>query len=136
MPVNFLNKASIPDILPVEMQKIINELKESSNKKNYLKSVYQILIKKYHGYRIKTYTKLPEIFSSDLEKLWSVNGFLHCININFVMRTLLIRSDLFEANDVRVKWTLVWYISPHQYLQVKVDNSWVNMRLYNKLCLV
>lgn len=39
-------------------------------------------------------------------------------------RTLLIESEHFTKEDIQIKWSLIWYISPHQYIKVKVDNKW------------
>jgi hypothetical protein len=32
---------------------------------------------------------------------------------------------------VHLKWTQIWYISPHQYLQIRVDNNeWINVDVW------
>lgn len=92
--------------------------------------IYSILVAKYQGYRIKTYTKLFDVFKRDIGTLWSKNGFLHCTNINYVMRTLLIKSDFFTEDDIHLRWTRIWYISPHQYLQIEVDDKWINVDIW------
>ncbi|MFH0923601.1 MAG: hypothetical protein V1825_02605, partial [Candidatus Falkowbacteria bacterium] len=84
---------------------------------------YEILIAKYRSQRIKTYTKLFNVFSNDIDKMWSQTGFLHCTNMNYLMRTLLIKSGFFNDSDIALKWTMVWYISPHQYIQVNMGMS-------------
>lgn len=130
MPLNLFVKTPIPDALPDEMQKIINEIKKSLNKEECLRRVYEILITKYRGHRIKTYLKLFDAFRHDIGTLWSKNGFLHCTNINYVMRTLLVKSAFFTEDEIRLRWTQVWYISPHQYVQVKIDNKWINIDVW------
>ena len=130
MPLDLLLKTPIPDALPDEMQKIINELKRSLNKEVCLKKAYEILVAKYRGCRVKTYLKLFDVFRQDIGTLWGKNGFMHCTNINYVMRTLLIKSDFFKEKDIRLKWTLVWYISPHQYIQIRVDDGWKNIDIW------
>ena len=130
MPLNMFGKTPIPDVLPDEMKKIINELKKSHSKKDCLRRAYKILTNKYRGYRVKTYTKIIEVFISNINKLWAKDGFLHCTSINYLMRTLLIKSDFFKENEIKIKWTLVWYISPHQYLQIKTDSSWINIDIW------
>ena len=130
MPLDLFSKTPIPGVLPDEMQKIINEIKKSLNKEECLKKVYEILIAKYQGCRIKTYTKLFDAFKRDIATLWSKNGFLHCTHINYVMKVLLIKSDFFKKEDIRLKWTQIWYISPHQYLQVKIDDKWINVDVW------
>lgn len=70
MPLDLFSKTPIPDVLPDEMQKIINEIKKSPNKEECLKSAYEILVSKYRGHRIMTYTKLFDVFKHDIGTLW------------------------------------------------------------------
>jgi hypothetical protein len=130
MPLDLFSKTPIPDVLPDEMQKIINEIKKSLNKEECLKKTYDILISKYQGNRIKTYTKLFNVFKHDIGTLWNKTGFLHCSNINYILRTLLIKSDFFTDDEIRLRWTVIWYISPHQYAQVKIDDKWINVDIW------
>jgi hypothetical protein len=130
MPLDLFSKTVIPEKIPNEMQKVINKLKESSNKEECLKNAYNILITKYRGFKVKTYLRLFDVFESDIGVLWNKNGFLHCANINYVMRILLIRSEFFREKDIFIKWTQIWYISPHQYLCVKVNNNLINTDIW------
>lgn len=123
MPIDLLSKTPIPNKLPKQMQETINELKTSLDKEDCLRRAYEILIAKYRSQRIKTYTKLFNVFSNDIDKMWSQTGFLHCTNMNYLMRTLLIKSGFFNDSDIALKWTMVWYISPHQYIQVNMGMS-------------
>lgn len=130
MPLDLFGKTSIPRVVPDDMRRAIDELKRAKNKSDCLRRGYEILIGKYRGYRLKTYLRLGEVFGVDIDELWNKKDFLHCTNINFLMRILLIESGHFREDEVRIRWTLVWYISPHQYLQIKVDNSWVNVDIW------
>ena len=130
MPLELFSKSPLPDVLPEEMQAIVNELKQSPNQEACLRKAYNILITKYRGVRVKTYTRLFEAFTRDLGKLWRKNGFLHCTNINYVLRALLITSGWFKEADIRLVWTQIWLISPHQYLQVKVGEQWINIDIW------
>ena len=54
-----------------------------------------------------------------------------CTQQNYVLRLLLVKSGKFKDSEIRIKWTLVAYISPHQYLQVKVGKgNWVNVDMW------
>lgn len=130
MPLDLFSKTPVPDVLPDEMQKIINEIKKSLNKEGCLKVAYEILTAKYRGYRIMTYLKLFDVFKHDIGTLWQKNGFLHCTNINYLLRTILIKSDFFTDDEICLCWTQIWYISPHQYLQVKVDDKWIDVDIW------
>lgn len=130
MPLDLFSKTPVPNVLPDEMQKIINEIKKSLNKEECLKSAYEILATKYRCYRIVTYLKLFDVFKHDIGVLWRKNGFLHCTNINYLLRTILIKSDFFTEDEIRLRWTQIWYISPHQYLQAKVGNKWIDIDIW------
>ena len=113
----------MPENLSEEMQKIINEIKQLPSQEQCLRKAYEIMINKYRGYRFNTYTRLFQIFTFNIQKLWSKSGFIHCHNANYLIRILLVKSGFFSNNDINNKWTLIWYISPHQYLRVKLDNG-------------
>ncbi|MDA3840453.1 MAG: hypothetical protein PF572_05150 [Patescibacteria group bacterium] len=130
MPLDLLVKKPAPEVLPNEMENLIVELKKSSGSEECLKKAYQILVDRYQGQRIKTYTRIFNIFYSDINYLWRQKGFLHCNNINYIMRAFLIKSNFFKEDDIKIKWTLVWYISPHQYLQVRINEKWVNVDVW------
>ena len=123
MKNNFLSKTKIPKNLPEEMQKTINEIKLSPNQEQCLRKTYEVMINKYRGYRFKTYIRLFQIFTFDVQKLWGRTGFIHCHNANYLMRILLVKSGFFNNNDINNRWALIWYISPHQYLRIKLDNG-------------
>ncbi|MFA6184107.1 MAG: hypothetical protein WC682_03315 [Parcubacteria group bacterium] len=133
MPLDLFSKTRLPQKLPVEMEEVVNDLKKSFSKEDCLKKVYDILNKKYQGARVMTYLRFPAIFKNDINFFWNQNGFLHCTNINYIARILLIKSNFFKEDDIILKWTLIWYISPHQYLRVKVtQNKFINMDVWAK----
>lgn len=117
-------------VIWIDLNEIINEIKKSQDKEECLKKVYNIMIEKYHGNKIKTFTKFFNIFEKDTNKLWDKNWFMHCTNINYLMRILLVKSGFFKEEDIQLKWTLIWYILPHQYLQVKLNNKWINIDVW------
>lgn len=120
---NFFSKKELPDKLPLELDRIIGSLRKSRSKEACLKSAYDILTKKYYGSRIMTYTRFFDLFSWNDDKLWKKSGFLHCTNINYLMRILLVKSGFFKDDDIKLKLTLLWYISPHQYLNIRINGK-------------
>ncbi len=130
MPLDIFSETPIPDVLPDEMQKVIEKLKKSTNKKECLIKAYDILTSKYRWYRILTYLKILDAFENDIWELWKKTGFMHCNNLNYLLRTILIKSNFFTENEIRLRWTLIWYISPHQYTQVKIDDKWVDIDIW------
>lgn len=119
--------------LPQKMDECVSILKKSTNKETCLRTAYDILANKYHGNRLKTLTRLPELFVRDTDTLWKKKGFLHCTNINLLLEVLLMGSGHFHKKDIRRQWTLLWGVSPHQYLRVNVGKGkWLSVDIWAK----
>ncbi len=103
------------------MQKTINLLKKSKSKEECLRKAYQILCKKYKGYRLLTYIRFMDLFDDDVGRLWKKSDFLHCDMMNYLLRILLIKSGKFKEPEIKPVLTEIWGFSPHQYLRVKVS---------------
>ena len=129
---NLCYKIKIPDKIPNEMQQVVDELKKSKSKEECLRRAYEVLTKKYRGYRFRTYLKIWLVFVTDLEKLWQRTDFLHCHTMNYLLRALLIKSGWFSEDDIKLKYSLVRYISLHQYLEIKVAlDKFINVDIWN-----
>ncbi|NQU79099.1 hypothetical protein HQ545_04995 [Candidatus Woesearchaeota archaeon] len=130
---NIFTRSKIPDELPKSMEDVIKELQGCKTKRLCVKKAYSILSKKYRGYRLLTYLRFFNLFEPNINRIWARTGFLHCVTLNYLMRILLVRSGLFDEGDIRIRWTLVWYISPHQYLNIRLDkNKSINIDLWAK----
>jgi hypothetical protein len=133
MDLNFFHKRQVPDNLPAAMEDAVANLKECKNQEDCLSIAYSLLTKKYFGARIKTYTHFFDLFIDDPNTLWQKNGFLHCTNSNHLLRILLLKSGFFRDEDISTLWTLIWYISPHQYLSIKMqDGRTINIDMWSK----
>ena len=119
---NFLSKKPIPDVLPESMEPVLEHLRSSPSKEECLKRAYSIITSKYRGYKIRTYLRFWEMFNHDISYWWGRSGLLGCTNFNFMLRTLLVRSGMFRDEDIIPRITVL-YISPHQYLDVKLDSG-------------
>ncbi|MFH1509230.1 MAG: hypothetical protein ABIE68_03635 [bacterium] len=119
--------------LPKGMQIVINGLRQCESKEECLRRAYNILTEKYYGRRVLTYIKLLNALEKDYHKLWSKEGFMHCNKINYLLKILLLESKHFLEKDIVTKWTLIFYFSPHQYLQIKVaENKFINIDIWGK----
>ena len=128
---NLFSKKKIPSTLPKELQEVVDRLKKSKSKEDCLKKAYTILTKKYRGRKLNTYFQFFHLFIQDINKLWAKSGFLHCTNMNYLMRILLIKSGFFKEEYIEVKFSLVWYISLHQHLRIKINNNkFINIDLW------
>lgn len=120
---NLFWKVMIPNKLPESMQDIVTQLKKSENKEVCLRKAYNILSKKYRGCRFYTYLKFFDLFITDVNRLWKKNGCLHCTHLNYLLRVLLIKSGFFKEEDIKLKLTLIYYVSIHQYLNIRINND-------------
>ena len=133
MRLNFLTPPNAANDLPESLDTEINKLIKFDSKEETLEATYELLTKKYRGYRIRTLTRLFDLFEDDITKLWSKNGFLHCTNMNYLMKIMLLGSGKFSEDDINFKWTTINFYSPHEYLQIRLDNSrWINIDMWGK----
>ena len=44
------------------------------------------------------------------------------MNLNYLFMIFLVKSG-FDYKDINPKWTLVYYLSPHQYLNIKINKK-------------
>lgn len=131
MILHLFKKVKLSNKLPPELQEILSELAPMRDKEIYLRSAYDLFISRYQGYRFLVYKKFFDLFVHKIERLVRLGNKQHCTAMNYMFRTLLVASQRFTSDDIQVKFTLIWYISPHQYLEVKVnDNKWVNIDLW------
>jgi hypothetical protein len=133
MRLNFISSPAVPESLPVELGDVLRELSKKKTKREVLDASYELLTEKYRGHRIKTLTNLFDLFDVDVAKLWSKHGFLHCTNMNYLLKILLVGSKKFNESDVSFHWTTINYYSPHEYLRVRLDDATViNVDIWGK----
>jgi len=130
MPLDLFGKTKLPDKIPSGMEDVIDELKILGAKEECLKRVYDILSEKYEGRRYLTYLKISSVFRKDANGFWKKQGFMHCTNINYLARILLVKSGKFSEDDIKLRWTLIWGVSPHQYLQVNIGDKWIKIDIW------
>jgi len=115
------------------MEVIVEKLAACENKEACLREAYDILSKKYRGHRIRTYTRFWQALTHDLHTLWGRES-IHCHAINLHLRALLVRSGWFKDDDITLHWSLVWYISPHQYVKVRMGpEQTINVDIWAKV---
>lgn len=111
-----------------EIDDVATQLKEHRTKEQYLKAAYDYVTTHYESGRVSTILRLFELYSTSLEDLWHRKGFMHCTNQNYLLALLLVRSGFYTESDIKLKWTLIGFYSPHQYLKVRVaDNQWIEV---------
>jgi len=123
-----LGQRKIPKELPLDLKNLINDLR-GLEKREIIKKLYLLFKEKYQGSRIKTITKFFEIFNFDLEKIWQTQGFVHCTAINYLLKIILLNLG-FKKEDIKLQWTNTWYIYPHQYFKVKIQEQWIDIDIW------
>ncbi|MDP2838173.1 MAG: hypothetical protein Q8O53_02750 [Candidatus Moranbacteria bacterium] len=121
----FLKRPLTPgeEALPEEMKLLVGKIAVIENQKEALEYAYEVLAKKYRGYRLLIFLRLDRFFITDIGTLWKKNGFLHCNHMNYLLRMLLVASGQFAAEDIEAHWTQIWFFSPHQYLIIHLHGG-------------
>lgn len=121
----FLRRPPVLDVmnLPQEMKILAGEAGEQPLQMEVLQHVYDALSERYRGYRILTFLRLDRFFITEMETLWRKRGFLHCNQMNYLMRTLLVASGKFAPEAIEACWTQIWFFSPHQYLVIALESG-------------
>jgi len=129
---NFFYKTTlIGEIENTDLQNAIKHVHEPSTKKEALEKAFELITNRYKGYRFFTYLFFWKIFEINPNILWQQTGFMHCTQQNFLLRILLVKSGWFTEEDIKFGYSLVWYISPHQYLKVNLNNHIVAVDPWN-----
>lgn len=126
-------KTPIPQDISNEIKKELQLLRKCHTQEDYLKQAYHLITTRYESGRINTVLKIWELFSTGVQDLWNRSGFVHCTNQNYLLTLLLVKGDRFKESDIRLRWTMISYFSPHQYLKIRVrDNTWVNVDCWGR----
>jgi len=121
-----LHLGKIPKTIPEDMEKAVEQLKKTKSKEECLEKAYKIVSSKHRGCRIYTFSHFFSLFRLSPKWLWNKKKCMHCTSLDYLLMILLLKSGKFKKEDFNTKWTLVWYFSPHQYLQVKIGNKKIN----------
>jgi hypothetical protein len=105
-------------------------VKAAKGRQDSLRRAYDLMTERYYGERLRMLRECRTWFANDPAKNWRKRGFLHCTNMNALLRYLLLESGRFSPEDVTFRWTLIWYCSPHQYARVRCDGKWVDVDLW------
>jgi len=126
-------KTPLPQDIGSEIQHELTQLQKMPSKEHYLRGAYDIITARHISGRLGTFLRAHELFSRGAEDLWRRSGFMHCTNQNYLLALLLVKGGHFDESDIRLRWTFVNYLSPHQYLMVKISaDQWVNVDCWGR----
>lgn len=117
--------------LPPELMRTVQALQDRS-RQEIVREVYDVVSRHFVCSRPQTYLRLWDLFRSDLTNVWQRGGFCHCTQQNELIRQMLLKTGKFSEKQVRTKWGLTHYISPHQWLQVNLDGNWVDVDAWGR----
>lgn len=120
---NLSNILSMRQKIPRDMEQIVTDLKRAKSKEECLNQAFEFVISNFKASRIKTYLLLHRLLITDVYDNWNTRDYLHCTNLNGILVHLLLESGHFRKNDVKRRWTLLYYLSPHEYLKVKMNKD-------------
>jgi hypothetical protein len=120
----------MPKKLPKEMEKAVEHLKKCRNKEECLKEAYKILKRKFVGRKMYYLTHFWQVFQTNIDYIWNKRKVLNCNEANYLLKVLLVKSGHFNRRDIKNSWTMVWWISPHQYLHVNTGKKEVIVDLW------
>jgi|GEM_PF-754447 len=109
--------------LPPGMKDLLQSSASITDQEELVLFFYYRLTNKYRGQRLLTWLRLDRFLITDLDTLWNIEGFLHCNHMNYIMRTLLVASGKFSSESIRSRWTQIWLLSPHQYLEISLSSG-------------
>lgn len=130
----FLARPATPglDDLPPEMREIVQLVAWEKDRTKAARVAYEKLSERFHGSRWFTFLHLDRFLITDIRILWK-KRILHCNHLNYLLRTVLMASGRFAPDDVVARWTLIWFVSPHQYLRVRLENGgWLPVDLWSR----
>ncbi len=119
---NLFSKQEIPDEIPEKLKEKIREFSHNSDKEDFLKKSFFYITSKWGGGRMNLIYKLRLLFDKDISKIFNTKGYLHCTTMNFLLRTMLVKSGFFRDEDIELKSHSSWIV-PHQYLKVKIKEG-------------
>lgn len=120
---HFFVKEPIPSITNPDLLATIAKLRRASSLEKAVQTSLDILASKYQSKRFETYLFFYKWYEKDPNKLWHRSGFMHCTQQNYLLRILLIESGWLTDDAIELGFSLVWYVSPHQFLKLRLSKN-------------
>ena len=127
---NLFSKKPIPEKIPDSMQKVVDVLKRCRSKEECVRKAYDSMHEHFQGKKWATWIKFWEIFTWDPNILWPQGGFVHCTNMSYLLRVLLVKSGKFKDDEIILKNAVVYYYHPHRYLKIDVGDKVIDVDVW------
>ncbi len=120
---HLLTKEPIPDITNTDLLRAISAVQREPTVEAAMQKALDILSVKFKSHHFRTYIYFWKAFENDPNKLWQRSGFLHCTHYNYLFRVLMVKSGKLRDEQISLGYSLVWFISPHQFLKIRFKNK-------------
>ncbi|MDI6734338.1 MAG: hypothetical protein QMD50_02495 [Patescibacteria group bacterium] len=120
-----LRKIKVPAEINSEMQKTIDEISEKTkdSDEKFIKAILDLLKDRYIIKIWQTHLYPQIMFRKDINKIWHQVGEKQSCNVlNFVMKTILVKSGRFNEENIKERLTF-YEFNIHQYLEIKTSNQ-------------
>ena len=128
---HYFKKEPIPEITHPDLKKAIQQVQACPTVNLAMHTALEILTQKFQSKHFETYLLFFKAFETDPNKLWERSGFLHCTHQNCLFRTLMVGSGHLRDEQIELGYSLVWYVSPHQFLKVKLPTGTIAVDPWN-----
>lgn len=116
-------KAPLEKHIPKVLLPIIIQVKQEVSLTKAVQIAFDYVVSNWGGSRLLLVLKFNRLFDTNLEKMVSRKGYLHCTQMNYLLRYILVRSGKVKDGHIKQKLTNSWSLSPHQYLEIKVKDE-------------
>jgi hypothetical protein len=89
---NFFKKEPIPDIIPEELTEKIREFSRSGDRERFIKDAFSYIVSRYGGARTGLISHFMRIFETDISKIYTTTGYMHCTTMSYLIRIMCIKS--------------------------------------------
>ncbi len=128
---NFFVKEPITEISDPDLKTAIELVAAQPTLGAAMETALQIIAEKYDSKRFETYIFFYKWFEVNPNTLWHRKGFLHCTQQNYLFRVLLVESGKLAEEQIEYAYSLVGYISPHQYLKIQIGDKQIAVDPWN-----
>ena len=129
----FFKKGRIPAKLPKEMEDEVKKLKKTKSKLECLREAFNFVSKRLVRKKHQAILKYPRLFVTNVYNLWEFtkkDKILHCCQMNYLLRILLIKSGKFKEREIGLVNCIHVCFMYHQYMKIKINHDWVNVDLW------
>lgn len=127
----FFSFEPTPKLTNPDLVAAVSQLKQCHTVEEAAQLALSILAKKYRSRRLETYLLFFKWFEKDPNMLWQRSGFMHCTQQNYLFKVLMVSSGWITDDAISLGYSLVWWISPHEYLKLKLPTGFVAVDPWN-----